>query len=155
MKKIDDTYTIFISGKVINTKTNKELTHSLSSNGYLIVSLYRKAKKLHRLLAKAFIQNPNSYPVINHIDGNKLNNELDNLEWCTYSHNLQHAYDNKLRVTTLGKCSGVKHGRSNFTKDDILNIRDSKLSQKEIAIKYNCHPSIIQRIVTNKSYYPI
>src|SRR5687767_4498988 len=47
---------------------------------------------VHRLVADAFIPNPNNYPIINHIDGNPQNNYVSNLEWCDYSHNLKHAY---------------------------------------------------------------
>jgi hypothetical protein len=52
---------------------------------------------VHRLVAKAFIPNPNSYPQVNHIDGNKLNNTVDNLEWCSCSMNIKHSYDTNLR----------------------------------------------------------
>lgn len=52
---------------------------------------------IHRLVAEAFIPNPNNYPVVNHKDGNKLNNVYTNLEWCSYSHNNQHAIDTGLR----------------------------------------------------------
>ncbi|MCF0059899.1 HNH endonuclease [Dyadobacter chenwenxiniae] len=57
-----------------------------------------KTKSVHRLLATVFIPNPNNYPVVNHIDGNKLNNSLENLEWCTVSHNTQHSYDMGLQI---------------------------------------------------------
>ena len=50
-----------------------------------------KNHNIHRLVAEAFIPNPNKYPIINHIDGNKQNNSLDNLEWCTFSHNNREA----------------------------------------------------------------
>jgi hypothetical protein len=46
---------------------------------------------LHRLIAEAFIENPNNYPFVNHIDGNKKNNNLNNLEWCTQSQNCLHS----------------------------------------------------------------
>lgn len=66
------------------------------SCGYMIVTLVdgkgkRQNKRVHRLLMEAFVPNPNNYPQINHIDGNKLNNSLSNLEWCSGSHNTRHA----------------------------------------------------------------
>ncbi|GAA4391717.1 NUMOD4 domain-containing protein [Hymenobacter koreensis] len=66
------------------------------TNGYYKVCLYDKHSKVkaisvHKLVATAFIPNPNDYPVINHIDCNKLNNNINNLEWCTRKHNTQHA----------------------------------------------------------------
>ena len=69
-------------------------------NGYLTVSLSKNGKKkihrVHKLVASIFIDNPNNYPVINHKDGNKLNNCVDNLEWCTYKQNIIHSWKNGL-----------------------------------------------------------
>lgn len=66
-------------------------------NSYLIVGLVKDGKQIlvyhHRLMAKAFIPNPENKPYVNHIDGNKQNNSLSNLEWVTASENVQHAYD--------------------------------------------------------------
>lgn len=70
-------------------------------NGYLVVHLYRdnkgKTKYIHRLVANAFIPNPNNLSTVNHKDGNKHNNTVANLEWASYSDNNQHAYDNGLK----------------------------------------------------------
>ena len=55
-----------------------------------------KTLLVHRIVAETFIGNPNNYPIINHKDTNPSNNEYTNLEWCDYSHNLEHAFDNKL-----------------------------------------------------------
>lgn len=71
-----------------------------NNKGYLCVNLYKECKvykrQLHRLIAQAFIPNPNNLDEINHIDGNPLNNSIENLEWCTHQYNIQHAWNNGL-----------------------------------------------------------
>lgn len=78
----------------------KELAPRANRGGYLYINLYnkgiRKTHVIHRLVARAFIDNPNDYPVVNHKDCNKQNNHASNLEWCTISQNTKHAYDNGL-----------------------------------------------------------
>lgn len=66
----------------------------VDSIGYMHVTLSGKSYKVHRLVAKAFIDNPNNYPCVNHIDEDKTNNRTDNLEWCTYKHNANHGTRN-------------------------------------------------------------
>lgn len=82
-------------------RRDKILRGLLNKNGYLYVSLSKDGKverfKVNRLVAEAFIDNPYNLPITNHKDGNKLNNVTDNLEWCTYSDNLKHAYKKGLR----------------------------------------------------------
>lgn len=71
------------------------MKQTICSTGYYSVTLKKdtiKTYKVHRLIAQAFIPNPNNYLIINHKDGNKLNNDIYNLEWCTYSHNVKEAY---------------------------------------------------------------
>lgn len=70
----------------------KILKQCLNTNGYYIVNLNNKSHRVHRLIAKTFISNPNNYPCVNHIDGNKENNRVNNLEWCTSSYNNKEAY---------------------------------------------------------------
>ena len=67
------------------------LSVSLSSDGIVI------AFTIHRLVANAFIPNPNEYREVNHISGIKIDNSVENLEWCTRNHNIKHAYDIGLR----------------------------------------------------------
>ena len=77
----------------------------------------RKDFKGHRLVAEYFIDNPNDYPIVNHIDGNKANNHIENLEWCTYSQNNIHAYKNGLNTSKKKQCTinGVNYeGYANF-----------------------------------------
>ena len=65
----------------------------------------RKDFKGHRLVAEYFIDNPNNYPIVNHIDGNKANNHIENLEWCTHSQNNIHAYKNGLNRSKKRQCT--------------------------------------------------
>lgn len=69
-------------------------------NGYLRVEMSNNAKHklnlVHRLVAQAFIPNPNNYEQVNHIDGNKENNNVNNLEWCSCKNNMEHAWQNGL-----------------------------------------------------------
>lgn len=84
-----------------------------ASKGYLRVSLIRnrvmKKVMVHVLVAKAFIPNPHGYPIVNHIDGNRTNNVVSNLEWCTYAYNTHHAIENGLRSgKTLAEIESIK-----------------------------------------------
>lgn len=92
-------YLVNKEGKVYSSKTKKFLGIR-DRNGYLAftvcVNNKRKDIALHRALAITFIPNPENLPFINHKDGNKHNNALDNLEWCTGSQNVQHAYNTGL-----------------------------------------------------------
>jgi len=109
---------------VRNTKT-KLLYPKLESNGYLRQALSIdgtvKYHSIHRLVATTYIPNPENLPVINHKDGNKLNNTVENLEWCTILHNNNHAISlglipnaKKGKENTSSKavymwCSGIRH----------------------------------------------
>ena len=83
----------------------KIIKQSVSKTGYYICTLCKNGKtrtfKVHRLIAEAFIDNPNNLPIINHKDGNKLNNSIDNMEWCDYSHNNKEAYKQGLKESNL------------------------------------------------------
>ena len=102
-------YQITSNGKVYSIISNMWLKPYIKENGYCQIRLFvsydpeTKKKKytypyLHRLVAQAFIPNPENKPEINHLDGNKLNNCISNLEWCTRKENVQHAVKSKLLV---------------------------------------------------------
>lgn len=102
-----DGYQISNLGRLKSLKRN--IIMKCNKRGdYNSIGLYNKDGykrfNIHRLVAQVFIPNPDNLPCVNHIDGNKLNNCVDNLEWCTHSENSKHAYNNNLlKYETLFK----------------------------------------------------
>lgn len=84
-------YTISNFGNVKNIKRNKLMAKTIKSGGYLVVKINNsegsKEFRIHRLVAIHFIDNPNNYPCVNHKDEIKVNNHIDNLEWCGHQYN--------------------------------------------------------------------
>lgn len=98
----------------INPSKYRELKWDIGKNGYARVTLYiegqgRYRSSVHRLVAQAFLPNPNNYPCINHKDENPLNNAADNLEWCSYSYN--NTYNSK-NIKISNKLKGVPTNRT-------------------------------------------
>lgn len=100
-------YYIYDNGDVLNISTNKILKGSIGENGYKYYRLSKDNNKImfyaHRLVAEHFLENPNSLPVVNHKDGNKLNNNVENLEWVSQSQNRIHAIQTKTSNLAIGK----------------------------------------------------
>lgn len=103
MKQIKgyDDYLIDFSGNIFSKKLNRYLNQTISNKGYHNVTLnqnkYKRGYKVHRLVAETYIPNPENKPQVNHIDGNKSNNHISNLEWVTGSENVKHAVNIGLR----------------------------------------------------------
>ena len=102
VKGYDGKYLVSTEGRIYSTKRKRHLNPYISNRGYLHVDLCingkKESKKLHRLVADAFVPNPEDKPDVNHLDGNKTNCQVHNLEWCTKSENLRHAYQIGLRT---------------------------------------------------------
>jgi len=95
-------YTINKHAEILNLANNKLKKHTLNSNGYYKVGLAdgcggHTQYSIHRLVAMHFIPNPHNHPQVNHIDGDKSNNDITNLEWCTREKNIQHSLRTGLR----------------------------------------------------------
>jgi len=109
----------------------RELTYTLNNRGYYSVGIKKKTHMVHRLVAQAFIPNPESKPFVNHIDGNKLNNHVSNLEWCTVQENNQHARDTGLHKQAKGH--KIKYQSANTKQKALANLKDkSKLSPEDV-----------------------
>jgi len=128
--------------KVITTPFGKYdmnpryLKQQLNHKGYPIVRInivdHKKTFIVHRLVAKTFIENPFDKPQVNHVDGNKLNNHVSNLEWATNQENMAHAYNNKITVNPFGK--EAKNHKYTFTCSKLPEING--MTSMEIAIYF-------------------
>lgn len=135
---------------------HKILNPSLDRDGYrrtVLTSLdkNRKSKLIHRLVAIAFIDNPLKKPCVNHINGIKTDNGLDNLEWVTVSENNKHA----IKMGLAGQVGGEKHHMAKLTKVEVDKIKALYLkgkSQRLLSYKFNISQTQISRIVNNKRW---
>lgn len=104
-------YQVSTYGRVKNYRTNKVLKLTQTAYGYLQVTLCKDGKqkvyKVHRLVAQAFIPNPQNKPQVNHIDEDKENNYVENLEWCTSKENNNHGTRNLRAGKTISKVTST------------------------------------------------
>jgi hypothetical protein len=131
-----------------------QLVQDCMKSGYLRVHFARKNFLVHRLVAIAFIENPNNWKEVNHKDGNKAHNHEDNLEWTTRSLNLKHAF-------AIGLCKprrGSDASRTKLTEQQVIAIKQDleKLSYlgmvRDIAKKYGVVPEAISAIKHGKNW---
>ena len=133
----------------INPEDDETILKAIpTGRGYLAVGISNKTTKrkrfaIHKLVAKAFIPNPENKPVVNHIDGNKENNCVENLEWCTQRENIIHS------IYVLGNTGTLRHGNPKTVK--CIDTGEIFSSAKEAAAKYDIPVKTLYRCLTGKS----
>lgn len=110
----------------------------------------RKTCLIHRLVAKVFIPNPLNLPEVNHKNGKKWDNRVENLEWCTHAENMKHAGATKL----MNPQKGERNGRSKLTKKEVEKIRKlkGKHSQQKIGDIFGISQAMVSDIHNNKCW---
>lgn len=163
-----ENYNISNLGRVKNINSGKILSQSVR-NGYYRVGLFSSPKQysfdVHRLVALHFLNLPSNELIesaqktklkvvpVNHKDGNKLNNNIDNLEWTNYSINAKHSYD----IGTHQKLSGENHHKSKLTEEQVLEIRSIYNNvngrhgiYSELSRKFNISNETVRNIISRK-----
>ena len=131
---------------------------SKDTKGYLQIDAnidgVRVLKFVHRLVAEAFIENPMGYEQVNHKDGNKLNNSVENLEWVSCEENIPHAWQNSLNKPLKGE----RHGNHKLTEEQVRFIkanykkRDKEYGAKALAKRFGVTSSPILLIAKGKAW---
>ena len=143
-------YEISTFGNVRRSDTKELKALSIATGGYLKVTLYPNPKTfmVHRLVAIEFINNEENKPQVNHIDSNRQNNHVNNLEWVTCKENMQHcAASNR-----TPNHKGINNPTARFTEEEIVYIRTSSKQSLELAKEFGVNSTSISAIRTGTKY---
>ena len=165
IKGYGERYTLYEDGRVQRNpgKFRRRTIYLKPKNDrYLRVCLYNgnayKTYSIHRLIAEYFIPNPENKPCVNHIDGNRLNNDIKNLEWCTFKENLVHSIEvlgrkrNTKKQRETAKIMGKNKRKLTLHQAEEIRKLAQVKTRKELCVAYGVSLSTIDCIVQNKRY---
>lgn len=147
-------YILYADGTVIKKSTGKLHGGRIpNSDGYPLICIYGKQVKLHRLIASHFLPMEPDKPTVNHKNGIKTDNRVENLEWCSHADNMRHG----MRTGLIPPLRGSSNGRSILTEAQIIEIREALKTprrglQTRLAEKYNVHISTIHLIKKGRNW---
>ena len=153
-----ENYCINEYGLILNIKTRGVIKKKNKKKGYLQVCLTNKnTYSIHRLVALTFIENKENKTEVNHIDGNKLNNHVSNLEWNTTQENLEHKRINNLGKTLKAKLSatGINNSQAKLDEEDVIFIRtncETKIDIKKFSKELDVSIATIYDIKNRRSW---
>jgi hypothetical protein len=151
-KDWNDYYQVSSKGRVWSKKRNRFLKLSPDGKGYPQFDFRGKFYRVHRLVADLFLCNPDNKSQVNHKNGNKCDNRVENLEWVTPAENSKHAH-----ATGLKNHKGENHPKAKLTSEDVKNIKRDlvdayKGQRKHLANKYNVSEVAIYDIAVGKRW---
>jgi len=153
-ENLNGNYAVTMEGKVVNIKTGRVMKTQISKEGYEVLTITLSKRRvgyfrIHRLVAEAFLgKSATPKNEVNHIDGNKLNNNYKNLEWCTKSENMVHAYN-----TGLASPAGWRRKQGNNpalekrNKSIISDYSSGDFTHRKLAEKYDLSKTMIGNIL--------
>jgi hypothetical protein len=153
-KSVGAVYEVSTGGTIRNSVTGRVVHAFVGKDGYARVQIGGKTRTVHRVVAEAFVPLVDGKMFVNHKDGDKTNNRADNLEWCTRSENMNHAYSNGLKTPPIGE----RNGRHKLSCEDVSFIQENYVRRhplygaKALAARFGVAHQTICAVVSGQNW---